>query len=34
MKYNYVEKAVQVTRREFLGMTGIVAAVLWTGALQ
>jgi ferredoxin hydrogenase small subunit len=32
MKYNYVEKAVQVTRREFLGMTGIVAAVLWTGA--
>lgn len=31
MKYDYVEKRVHVTRREFLGMLGVAAAVLWTG---
>lgn len=31
-KYDYVEKAVKVTRREFLGLAGIVGAVLWSGA--
>lgn len=30
--YDYVEKAVKVTRREFLGVLGVGAAVLWTGA--
>lgn len=30
-KFNYVEKAVNVTRREFLAMAGILSAVLWTG---
>lgn len=32
MKYNYVEKSIQVTRREFVAMSGIAAATLWTGA--
>lgn len=32
MKYDYVEKAITVTRREFIGMLGIAAAMLWTGA--
>lgn len=31
-KYDYVEKAVKVTRREFVALTGVAAAVLWTGA--
>ena len=31
-KYNYVEKAVKITRREFLQLTGVAGAVLWTGA--
>ena len=31
-KYDYVEKAVKVSRREFLGIAGIAGAVLWTGA--
>ncbi|WP_371362923.1 hypothetical protein SRRS_39480 [Sporomusa rhizae] len=30
--YDYVEKAVKVTRREFIGIAGVGAAVLWTGA--
>lgn len=30
--YDYVEKAVAVTRREFLGIAGAAGAVLWTGA--
>ena len=30
--YDYVEKAVKVTRREFLGVLGVGAAILWTGA--
>jgi ferredoxin hydrogenase small subunit len=32
MKYNYVEKAIQVTRREFVALIGIAAAILWSGA--
>lgn len=31
-RYDYVEKAIKVSRREFLGVLGIGAAVLWTGA--
>lgn len=31
-RFDYVEKAVKVTRREFLGVLGIGAAMLWTGA--
>lgn len=31
-EYNYVEKAVKVTRREFVALAGVAAAVLWTGA--
>jgi ferredoxin hydrogenase small subunit len=31
-RYDYVEKAVQVTRREFLAAAGVGAALLWTGA--
>lgn len=31
-KYDYVEKAVKVTRREFLALAGITGAVLWSGA--
>jgi ferredoxin hydrogenase small subunit len=31
-RYDYVEKAVKVSRREFLGGLGVGAAVLWTGA--
>lgn len=31
-EYNYVEKAIKVTRREFVALAGIAAAVLWTGA--
>lgn len=30
--YDYVEKAVTVSRREFLGMVGVAGAILWTGA--
>lgn len=30
--YNYVEKAVKVTRREFVALAGIAGAILWTGA--
>ena len=30
--YNYVEKAVQVSRREFIALAGVAGAVLWTGA--
>lgn len=32
IKYDYVEKTIEVSRREFLGLAGVVAAVLWTGA--
>lgn len=31
-RYDYVEKAVRVSRREFLGVLGVGAAVVWTGA--
>lgn len=31
-RYDYVEKAVTVSRREFLGIMGVAGAVLWTGA--
>ncbi|BBB91725.1 MAG TPA: iron hydrogenase small subunit [Methylomusa anaerophila] len=31
-RYDYIEKAVKVTRREFLGVLGVAGAVLWTGA--
>jgi len=31
-RYDYVEKAVKVSRREFLGIMGVTGAVLWTGA--
>jgi hypothetical protein len=31
-RYDYVEKAVKVSRREFLQAAGVVGAVLWTGA--
>ncbi|WP_110953818.1 iron hydrogenase small subunit [Anaerosinus massiliensis] len=30
--YNYVEKAVEVTRREFIALAGVAGAILWTGA--
>ena len=30
--FDYVEKAVKVSRREFLGVMGIAGAVMWTGA--
>ena len=30
--YDYIEKAVKVSRREFIGIVGVAAAVLWTGA--
>ena len=30
--YDYIEKAVKVSRREFIGIAGVAAAVLWTGA--
>lgn len=30
--YNYIEKAIQVTRREFVALTGVAAAILWSGA--
>jgi ferredoxin hydrogenase small subunit len=30
--YDYVEKAIKITRREFLGALGVGAAILWTGA--
>ncbi len=32
MNYSYKEKAVEITRREFLGFAGVLGAVLWTGA--
>ncbi len=31
-QYDYIEKAVKVSRREFIGLAGVAAAVLWTGA--
>ena len=31
-RYDYVEKAVKVSRREFLGVMGVAGAMLWTGA--
>jgi len=31
-QYDYVEKAVKVSRREFLGLAGVAGAMLWTGA--
>jgi ferredoxin hydrogenase small subunit len=31
-RYDYVEKAVKVSRREFLGVLGVGAALMWTGA--
>ncbi|CQR70410.1 Periplasmic [Fe] hydrogenase small subunit precursor [Sporomusa ovata DSM 2662] len=30
--YDYVEKAVKVSRREFIGIVGVAGAILWTGA--
>lgn len=30
--YDYVEKAIKITRREFLAVLGVGAAILWTGA--
>lgn len=30
--YEYIEKAVKVSRREFLQVFGVAGAVLWTGA--
>lgn len=30
--YDYVEKAVKITRREFVVAAGAVGALLWTGA--
>lgn len=31
-RYDYVEKAVKVSRREFLGVMGVAGAMLWGGA--
>ncbi|SMC38002.1 iron hydrogenase small subunit [Sporomusa malonica] len=31
-RYDYVEKAVKVSRREFLGLVGVAGAIMWTGA--
>lgn len=31
-RYDYVEKAVKVSRREFLQVVGVAGAVMWTGA--
>lgn len=31
-KIDYVEKAVKVTRREFIALAGIAGAILWSGA--
>lgn len=30
--YDYVEKTIKVSRREFLGLAGAGAALLWAGA--
>jgi ferredoxin hydrogenase small subunit len=30
-KYDYVEKAIKFTRREFLGIMSVSAATLWSG---
>lgn len=30
--YDYVEKAIKVSRREFLGLAGAGVALLWAGA--
>ena len=30
--YDYVEKAVKISRREFMQVIGVAGAVLWTGA--
>ncbi|MCI7259923.1 MAG: iron hydrogenase small subunit [Selenomonas sp.] len=29
--YNYKEKEVSITRRQFIGIIGVICAVLWTG---
>lgn len=31
-RYDYVEKAIKITRGEFLGLLGAGAALLWAGA--
>lgn len=31
-RYDYVEKAVKVSRREFVGALGVLGAMAWTGA--
>jgi ferredoxin hydrogenase small subunit len=31
-RYDYVEKAVQISRREFLAAAGVCTALAWTGA--
>lgn len=31
-RYDYVEKAVKVSRREFLAAAGVCTALAWTGA--
>lgn len=31
-RYDYAEKAVKVSRREFFGVMGVAGAMLWTGA--
>jgi ferredoxin hydrogenase small subunit len=31
-QYDYLEKTIKVSRREFLGVIGAGAAILWTGA--
>ena len=31
-RYDYVEKAIKVTRGEFIGLLGAGAALLWAGA--
>lgn len=31
-QYDYIEKAVKVSRREFIGIVGVAGAILWTGA--
>ncbi|SEO70075.1 iron hydrogenase small subunit [Propionispora vibrioides] len=31
-RYDYVEKTVKITRREFLAATGVASAFLWSGA--
>ncbi|CUH94404.1 hypothetical protein P22_0470 [Propionispora sp. 2/2-37] len=31
-RYDYVEKAVKITRREFIAAAGVATALLWSGA--